>query len=85
MAAGPATRAAASQRPQASAATGKAPAGVRAPFAELANETTGGDLWSRSSVSERPMGSITEVMAAYVVIEAGDLDRVITVPSGIIG
>ena len=58
---------------------------MRAPFAELANETTGADLWSRSSVSEHPMGSITKVMTAYVVIEAGNLNRVITVPSGIIG
>jgi serine-type D-Ala-D-Ala carboxypeptidase (penicillin-binding protein 5/6) len=85
VAAGPAARAAASERPQASGATGKTPAGVRAPFAELANETTGADLWSRSSVGEHPMGSITKVMTAYVVIEAGDLNRVITVPSGIIG
>jgi D-alanyl-D-alanine carboxypeptidase (penicillin-binding protein 5/6) len=85
VAAGPAARAAAAERPQASAATGTTPAGVRAPFAELANEATGADLWSRSSVSEHPMGSITKVMTAYVVIEAGDLNRVITVPSGIIG
>ena len=80
VAAGPATRAAASERPQAST---KTPTGVRAPFAELANETTGADLWSRSSVTEHPMGSITKVMTAYVVIEAGNLNRVITVPSGI--
>ena len=60
------------------------PAGVRAPWAELANETTGQDLWSRSSVTERPMGSITKVMTAYVVIEAGHLNRLITVPRGII-
>jgi len=85
VAAGPATRAAASEGPQASAAPGKTPAGVRAPYAELANEATGADLWSRSSVSEHPMGSITKVMTAYVVLEAGDLNRVITVPSGIIG
>jgi D-alanyl-D-alanine carboxypeptidase (penicillin-binding protein 5/6) len=82
VAAGPATRAAASERAQAST---KTPVGVRAPFAELANEATGADLWSRSSVTEHPMGSITKVMTAYVVIEAGDLNRVITVPSGIIG
>jgi serine-type D-Ala-D-Ala carboxypeptidase (penicillin-binding protein 5/6) len=82
VAAGPATRAAASERAQ---TTTKTPAGVRAPFAELANEATGADLWSRSSVSEHPMGSITKVMTAYVVIEAGDLNRVITVPSGITG
>jgi serine-type D-Ala-D-Ala carboxypeptidase (penicillin-binding protein 5/6) len=81
VAAGPATRAAASERAQ---TTTKTPAGVRAPFAELANEATGADLWSRSSVSEHPMGSITKVMTAYVVIEAGDLNRVITVPSGIV-
>jgi serine-type D-Ala-D-Ala carboxypeptidase (penicillin-binding protein 5/6) len=59
------------------------PAGVRAPSAELANAATGADLWSRSSVTERPMGSITKVMTAYVVIEAGGLNRVITVPKGI--
>ena len=80
--------------PAASAATGAAavtattgaarPAGVQAPWAELANAATGADLWSRSSVTERPMGSITKVMTAYVVIEAGGLNRVITVPKGIV-
>jgi serine-type D-Ala-D-Ala carboxypeptidase (penicillin-binding protein 5/6) len=62
-----------------------APVGVQAHWAELANEVTGANLWSRSSVSERPMGSITKVMTAYVVIEAGGLNRVITVPKGIVG
>jgi serine-type D-Ala-D-Ala carboxypeptidase (penicillin-binding protein 5/6) len=61
------------------------PAGVRAPWAELANEVTGKNLWTRSPASEHPMGSITKVMTAYVVIEAGHLNQVITVPSGIIG
>jgi serine-type D-Ala-D-Ala carboxypeptidase (penicillin-binding protein 5/6) len=71
--------------PAASAATARGkPAGVRARWAELANAVTGADLWSRSSVTERPMGSITKVMTAYVVIEAGDLNRVITVPKGIV-
>src|SRR5580704_4465099 len=65
-------------------AAAAAPAGVRAPWAELANAATGADLWSRASVSERPMGSVTKVMTAYVVIEAGDLNRVITVPEGIV-
>jgi serine-type D-Ala-D-Ala carboxypeptidase (penicillin-binding protein 5/6) len=64
-------------------AAGARPAGVVSRWAELANEATGQDLWSRSSVTERPMGSITKVMTAYVVIEAGGLNRVITVPSGI--
>jgi D-alanyl-D-alanine carboxypeptidase (penicillin-binding protein 5/6) len=67
----------------AEAATG--PAGVRSRLAELANAATGAGLWSRSSVTERPMGSITKVMTAYVVIEAGNLNRVITVPKGIVG
>jgi serine-type D-Ala-D-Ala carboxypeptidase (penicillin-binding protein 5/6) len=61
----------------------KTPA-VRAPWAELANEATGADLWSRGSTSEHPMGSITKIMTAYMVIEAGNLNRVITVPSGIV-
>ena len=85
VAAGPATAAAASEDAQAAGSTSKTPAGVRAPFAELADESSGADLWSRSSVSEHPMGSIAKVMTAYVVIEAGNLNRVITVPSGIVG
>jgi serine-type D-Ala-D-Ala carboxypeptidase (penicillin-binding protein 5/6) len=95
LAAGPAARAAtsesaASQTSPASAtgvgsAKAAGPVGVRAPWAELENEATGQDLWSRSSVTERPMGSITKVMTAYVVIEAGHLNQLITVPSGIIG
>jgi serine-type D-Ala-D-Ala carboxypeptidase (penicillin-binding protein 5/6) len=70
--------------PAAAAVRAAGPAGVQAPYAELANAATGADLWSRSSVIERPMGSITKVMTAYVVIEAGDLSRVITVPNGIV-
>jgi serine-type D-Ala-D-Ala carboxypeptidase (penicillin-binding protein 5/6) len=64
---------------------GGGPAGVLSQWAELANAVTGADLWSRSSVTKRPMGSITKVMTAYVVIEAGHLNRVITVPKGVIG
>jgi serine-type D-Ala-D-Ala carboxypeptidase (penicillin-binding protein 5/6) len=91
VAAGPAARATASAATRAASAASPAsaasagPAGVRAPWAELADEATGRDLWSRSSVTEHPMGSITKVMTAYVVIEAGHLNRVISVPSGIIG
>ncbi len=69
-------------------ATGRAangPAGVAAPWAELANGTSGAVLWTRDPAAGRPMGSITKVMTAYVVIEAGHLNRVITVPQGIIG
>src|ERR1700748_722831 len=77
--------------PAASAATAKAkaaaaPAGVRSRLAELANAATGADLWSRSSVTERPMGSVTKVMTAYVVLTTPglNLNQVITVPSGIV-
>jgi serine-type D-Ala-D-Ala carboxypeptidase (penicillin-binding protein 5/6) len=69
--------------PAAAATRAAGPAAVQSRYAELANAATGADLWSRSSIIERPMGSITKVMTAYVVIEAGDLDRVITVPAGI--
>jgi serine-type D-Ala-D-Ala carboxypeptidase (penicillin-binding protein 5/6) len=62
------------------------PAGVRSHYAELANAATGADLWSRSSVVERPMGSVTKVMTAYVVLTTPglNLNRVITVPKGIV-
>jgi serine-type D-Ala-D-Ala carboxypeptidase (penicillin-binding protein 5/6) len=62
------------------------PAGVQSRWAELALAATGTDLWSRSSVEERPMGSITKVMTAYVILRTPglNLDQVITVPAGII-
>jgi D-alanyl-D-alanine carboxypeptidase (penicillin-binding protein 5/6) len=62
-----------------------APAGVHSRLAEVANAATGADLWSRSSVTMRPMGSITKVMTAYVVLTTPglNLNRVITVPGGI--
>jgi D-alanyl-D-alanine carboxypeptidase (penicillin-binding protein 5/6) len=68
------------------AKAGSAPAGVGSRLAELANAATGADLWSRSSVVERPMGSIAKVMTAYVVLTAPglNLNRVITVPGGIV-
>lgn len=64
------------------AATG--PNGVQAKAAAIANAATGLVLWSRELNNERPMGSITKVMTALVVIKAGDLDRRITVPSAVI-
>jgi serine-type D-Ala-D-Ala carboxypeptidase (penicillin-binding protein 5/6) len=81
VAAAPAARAATAE-----AKAAAAPVGVRSRLAELANAATGADLWSRSSVTERPMGSITKVMTAYVVLTTPglNLNRVITVPSGIV-
>jgi D-alanyl-D-alanine carboxypeptidase (penicillin-binding protein 5/6) len=59
------------------------PTGVQAPYAEVANAATGADIWSQDPTAEVPMGSITKVMTAYVVIESGDLNQLITVPNGI--
>jgi D-alanyl-D-alanine carboxypeptidase (penicillin-binding protein 5/6) len=71
----------------ASAAAASAPVGVRSRLAELAVAATGADLWSRSSVDKRPIGSIAKVMTAYVVLTTPglNLNRVITVPEGIAG
>jgi serine-type D-Ala-D-Ala carboxypeptidase (penicillin-binding protein 5/6) len=82
----PPARAAAGVARSASAAQPAAPAGVQSRYAELANAATGADLWSRSSALERPMGSVTKVMTAYVVLTTPglNLNRVITVPGGIV-
>ncbi|HEY0718117.1 MAG TPA: serine hydrolase [Streptosporangiaceae bacterium] len=59
--------------------TGTAPSGVHAPGAALENDGTGQLLWSRGLDTERPIGSITKVMTALVVLRAGDLTRPVTV------
>lgn len=79
IAAGPATAAVAAPSPAAAAA---GPTGVAAKGAELANAGTGKVMWSRTAQTQRPMGSITKVLTALVVIRAGHLDREITVPKG---
>jgi serine-type D-Ala-D-Ala carboxypeptidase (penicillin-binding protein 5/6) len=58
-----------------------APAGVRALGADLADGGTGQQLWGRDTGTKRPMGSVTKVMTALVVIEAGNLGRRIGVPA----
>jgi len=67
-----------------SAAPAAAGPSVSAPWALLADPTNGVWLLSRHAFAKRPMGSITKVMTAYVVIETGGLNRVITVPQGIV-
>ncbi len=62
-----------------------APAGVQAKAAVLADAGTGTVLWSRGLDTELPIGSITKVMTALVVIRAGDLNREIRVPGAVIG
>jgi len=79
-------RAGAAETAAVAARPASVPAGIRSHYAELANAATGANLWSRSSVIERPMGSVTKVMTAYVVLTTRGLNlkRVITVPSGIV-
>ncbi|MEV6252612.1 D-alanyl-D-alanine carboxypeptidase family protein [Nocardia sp. NPDC051929] len=60
------------------------PDAVQASGAALADGITGTVLWSRQPNTPVPIASITKVMTALVVINAGDLDRAITVPQEII-
>ncbi|KAA0018547.1 D-alanyl-D-alanine carboxypeptidase [Antrihabitans cavernicola] len=57
---------------------------VLAPFAELADGTTGAPLWTRAAQTRAPMGSIAKVMTALVVLQSGDIDRPVTVPQSVI-
>src|SRR5262245_22643821 len=61
--------------------TAAAPAGVRALGADLADPGTGQKLWGRAAGTKRPIGSVTKVMTALVVIQAGNLSRRIRVPA----
>jgi D-alanyl-D-alanine carboxypeptidase (penicillin-binding protein 5/6) len=60
-------------------AASSAPAGVAAKSAYLYDYTNGKTLWSRSPDTKLPIGSITKVMTALVVLKAGHLDRKITI------
>jgi D-alanyl-D-alanine carboxypeptidase (penicillin-binding protein 5/6) len=61
------------------------PQGVRGTGAALVDLDTNTLLWSRALETERPMGSVTKVMTALVVISAGHLNRLIAVPKAVIG
>jgi len=69
---------------QAAPAAAGGPAGIQVTDAALANAATGQVLWSAGLDTERPIGSIAKVMTALVVIQAGDLNREITVPGSVI-
>lgn len=73
----PATAAAPSAASTASAAS--APSGVTGKGGYLYDAAKGRKLWGRSTTTARPIGSITKVMTALVVIRAGGLDRTVTV------
>ncbi|HEY1324808.1 MAG TPA: D-alanyl-D-alanine carboxypeptidase [Streptosporangiaceae bacterium] len=65
----------------ASSGPAAAPAGVHALGADLADVGTSQQLWGRDAGTKRPMGSVTKVMTALVVIQAGNLGRRISVPA----
>jgi serine-type D-Ala-D-Ala carboxypeptidase (penicillin-binding protein 5/6) len=55
------------------------PAKVTAAAAELINGGTGQVMWTRNMNVKRPVASITKVMTALVVLEAGSLNRKVKV------
>jgi serine-type D-Ala-D-Ala carboxypeptidase (penicillin-binding protein 5/6) len=60
------------------------PTHVKAKGAALADPKTMRLLWSRHLDTERPIGSITKVMTALVVVRAGDLNRKIRIPKAVL-
>lgn len=61
-----------------------APQKVRATAGALADVATMQLLWSRRLGTQLPIGSITKVMTALVVIRAGDLNREIRIPKAVL-
>jgi D-alanyl-D-alanine carboxypeptidase (penicillin-binding protein 5/6) len=61
-----------------------APSNVQLRAGALEDATTGTLLWSQGLNTELPMGSITKVMTALLVIDSGDLNRQIQVPQSVI-
>ncbi|MGH3167105.1 MAG: D-alanyl-D-alanine carboxypeptidase family protein [Trebonia sp.] len=60
------------------------PKGIKAKEGILVDAATGQVLWSKKSETAKPMASITKVMTAYLVISAGNIDRKIKVPKGVL-
>jgi D-alanyl-D-alanine carboxypeptidase (penicillin-binding protein 5/6) len=61
-----------------------APQNLQVKGGALEDAITGTLLWSQGLNTELPMGSITKVMTALVVIDSGDLGREIQVPQAVI-
>jgi serine-type D-Ala-D-Ala carboxypeptidase (penicillin-binding protein 5/6) len=60
-----------------------APKGVKAKAGILVDATTGQVLWAQGENTERPIASITKVMAALVIIQAGGLNQKLVVPKAV--
>jgi D-alanyl-D-alanine carboxypeptidase (penicillin-binding protein 5/6) len=61
-----------------------APANLQVRGGAVEDASTGTLLWSQGLNTELPMGSITKVMTALLVIDSGDLNRQIQVPQAVI-
>jgi D-alanyl-D-alanine carboxypeptidase (penicillin-binding protein 5/6) len=61
------------------AAQAEGPRRVRAKAAYLFDETAGRTLWARHPTTKLPIGSMTKVMTALIVIQRGHLDRKIRI------
>jgi D-alanyl-D-alanine carboxypeptidase (penicillin-binding protein 5/6) len=62
-----------------------APQGVKAKAGILVDAATGQVLWAQDETAVRPIASITKVMTALVVIQAGGLNQEIAVPKAVTG
>ena len=60
-----------------------APKGVKAKAGILVDATTGQVLWAKGENAVLPIASITKVMAALVVLQAGGLNQKIAVPKAV--
>lgn len=61
-----------------------APAGIMARGGALIDVSTRQLMWSRGMNTERPMGSVTKVMTALVVLRSGSLNREIRIPRSVL-
>jgi serine-type D-Ala-D-Ala carboxypeptidase (penicillin-binding protein 5/6) len=61
-----------------------APQHIQALGGALADASTDKLLWSRGLDTERPMGSVTKVMTALVVLQSGDLNRQIRIRQAVL-
>ena len=76
--------AAASKPPFSTVQLTTAPQRIKALGGALLNAGSRQLLWSRGLETERPMGSITKVMTALVVLRSGALNREIRVPRSVL-
>jgi serine-type D-Ala-D-Ala carboxypeptidase (penicillin-binding protein 5/6) len=60
-----------------------APRGVKAKAGILVDATTGQVLWAKDPDTPRPIASITKVMTALLVLQAGNLNQEVKVPKAV--